>query len=559
MTDYRERWIDIVLEEELGRAVPPDAEQLSRAIAKRRHRPLRRLPRPPRRRLSALRLGLGAVAALVIGLTVWLFASRADRDEPRTPVRPSSRMLAAGPPVWAPSSSVTRSVDGHPVLIDGWLFAGPTAEAIAAGFDRVELSDARAIVRRGGPPTLFEAARMARLLEDHQFVSKNEELQMLFMKSRWVQGLGAAVLIFTGQAMINGADAETLDGKADVGAVFTRFDLDRDGVLKDQERICPCTRMADFDDDGQVTPAEFARGVDKCLGSAERLSAAVRAFGGVDGFYAAVSEGRFQPSAEPATMAAVFQAYDRDGSGVLEPAECVCEGSRLADVDGNGLVTQVEFTDLIERYFGSSERFLEVVWANGGVESFYEDVRSGRLSGDHHRIPITFDNVFACYDRDRSGLLEKGECVCPGSQSADANGDGQVTSAELQAVAVDHFGTTEDFLKMVQSYGTIEGFRAAASRGARGPLTVEVVFGFYDRDGDGKLTPTEQVCEGSRCADFDQSGDVTLEEFTRITAEFCGSSEKFLDMVRGHGGPQAFYLAAAGNRLHSSTAPEKVR
>lgn len=147
----------------------------------------------------------------------------------------------------------------------------------------------------------------------------------------------------------------------------------------------------------------------------------------------------------------VFAKWDLDKSGTLESSECVCNGSKSADSNGDARVTMEEMSNLAEDHFGSVDKFVAVVRAHGGVEAFYEEVSADAC---------TIGAVFTRFDRNNNGSLESYEWDCGSSRMADSNRDGKITQREMEVLVARAFGSVARFEQYVQSQGGAAKFVA---------------------------------------------------------------------------------------------------
>ena len=59
--------------------------------------------------------------------------------------------------------------------------------------------------------------------------------------------------------------------------------------------------------------------------------------------------------------------------------ECVCHGSKMADANKDGEVTEDELRTVATKMFGTIEKFESYIADCGGAEAFYDAVTSGKL------------------------------------------------------------------------------------------------------------------------------------------------------------------------------------
>ena len=188
-----------------------------------------------------------------------------------------------------------------------------------------------------------------------------------------------------------------------------------------------------------------------------------------------------RPSAE-----AIFQKLDANQDGKLtkdELPERAADKLLQADADGDGALTKEEL----------------------------EQARPGRGFGGPGGA-ARFDEVFAGLDKNADGVLTQDEVpekLADRIAAADADGDGQVTKEELQAVRPGRGGPG----------------------GSGGPPPIDQVFERSDANGDGKLTQDElppQVAERIMKADADGDGAVTKEELEQARQAMGG---QFADRI----------------------------
>lgn len=290
---------------------------------------------------------------------------------------------------------------------------------------------------------------------------------MLRNPKKWIVGVGVAICMMTGQAMMNEQPvfAQEHEPEITVTHVFQRYDTNGNGKLEIEECVCKGSKMCDQNQDGVVTKKEFMHGVKQHAGSHEALIGMVRTLGGVDEFYAAAKSGSLEKvvhDMENVSMDSVFAYLDKNGSGWLEKEECICRGSKNADANADGKVTQAELSEVAKGYFGSEEAFLDVVRSKGGVERFFASVTCEETECNKSS---SLNAVFAKYDQDGSGVLEKSECICEGTKMADADNNGEVCHKEFVDVAVKLFGSRAKAEEHIAELGGAEEFYAAVAAG----------------------------------------------------------------------------------------------
>ena len=79
------------------------------------------------------------------------------------------------------------------------------------------------------------------------------------------------------------------------------------------------------------------------------------------------------------TLKAVFAKYDQNGSGALEKPECICDATKMADINEDGAVSPKEFQQVALRIFGSVEKAEAHIAEFGTVDEFYNAVASGKI------------------------------------------------------------------------------------------------------------------------------------------------------------------------------------
>ncbi|MEM1227941.1 MAG: hypothetical protein AAGJ40_19810 [Planctomycetota bacterium] len=271
---------------------------------------------------------------------------------------------------------------------------------------------------------------------------------------QWICQIGLCTLSVGGAVSIAGdtppSVSVTQTSEITMEELFAGYDVDGNGLLEESECACTSSKQCDANKDGRVSFEEFSDVIVKYVGSQDDALRIVSQLGGVEKFCAAAKQGQLDHIFD-VSVDGVFAQWDRNGSGVLEPAECVCEGSKSADANSDGLVSKEEMIYLAESQFGSVDEFLAVVRKSGGVEAFYDEVATDAS---------TFGAVFARYDQNRNGLLEPSEWVCESSRSADLNRDGRVTKSEMATVAERAFGSLDRFEQYVKSQGGAAKFYA---------------------------------------------------------------------------------------------------
>ena len=279
---------------------------------------------------------------------------------------------------------------------------------------------------------------------------------MLINQGKWFTRFAACLFLLGGHACIGiqSQAAETPTKTVTIADLFARYDLNGNGLLDEDECVCEGSKLCDFNKDGEVSRAEFFKGVARQAGSHESATKMITRLGGVEKFYALAKSGQLE-QALSVSMDDVFAQWDRNNSGVLEADECVCQCSKSADVDKDGKVSKQEMSYFAERNFGSVDRFLAMVRQRGGVEAFYNEVATEAS---------TIGAVFARYDTNHNGSLEPNEWVCENSKAADYNRDGKVTEQEMVVMVKRAFGSVERFEQYVKSQGGAAKFHARRQR-----------------------------------------------------------------------------------------------
>ena len=77
-----------------------------------------------------------------------------------------------------------------------------------------------------------------------------------------------------------------------IGAVFARYDKNKNGSLEPSECICECSKKADFNKDGRVSKDEFLKLTKAMLGSQKKFEQFVKSQGGAEKFYTALIAGK---------------------------------------------------------------------------------------------------------------------------------------------------------------------------------------------------------------------------------------------------------------------------
>lgn len=493
MTDFEDRLIDISLSEELGENGPPDsiddilhlAAETTNASGTINAPPttassvgrtnyVAPVKRPVFKSNSTLRLVVACcsvAAGLLFAISVRTFLSNPFVDPVvdapdglniNTPAITAAQLVTQDG-FRMPASTRSSSLMGRTVLQDGWIYADKDSKSLMVGVSLLEFQNARAVVRIGRAPDLFQAAEITRQLELSKLIHSQEETNMLMNPRRWISGLGMAICVLAGQATMNNQSlqADESGQKITLQSVFAKFDTNRNGTIDMSECVCKCCKKCDLDQNGKITRGEFDKAVQQLTGSRENFIRLVEEHGGVDKFYTAAKSGLLDNVAA-VSMDSVFAHLDKNNSGVLEKSECVCPGSKCADANADGKVTRKELVQVAVQFFGSEEKFLNEVRSQGGVESFLANL--SKQKSEKAGNPTSFRAVFAMYDRNGSGVLEKSECICQGSKMADLNKDGKVTQEELGKVAVKMFGSMKKFNKYIDECGGIEKFYAAVSR-----------------------------------------------------------------------------------------------
>ena len=488
-TDYRDKLIDLMLSEELGGEDHSDRIDAVINAAKfgSKHEnqvaPSMPIEKPKPRRMRLLPMlagGIVAVAATVL-IFVWAFGwlptdnsnnvtnNGPKDDDPDGVIRDAtpagqqhgvdrgSMKLVKHDGFVAPANTRSALKDGVPVLQRGWVYAMGDKPRFFAGQSELKLVNARAVVVVGDVPSPYEAFAMSRMLDESELVPTKKDLNMLLNSKNWVCGIGVCVCLLAGQAFVD-TDAVFAQESADdltVEKVFARYDTNDDGKLQSAECVCKGSKMCDADKNGIVTKEEFLTGIEKLCGSHDEAVKMIKGMGGLEKFYTMAKNGELEKAMD-VSMEKVFAQWDRNGNGFLEPEECVCKGSKMADANKDSKVTKEEMIKTAEEHFGSVDKFLDMVRQGGGVEAFYNKVATEAC---------TLGAVFARYDKNQNGTLEPGECVCAGTKGADANGDGKVTKEEMIEVAKKHFGSIEKFEAFVKDQGGAEKFFEAAKAG----------------------------------------------------------------------------------------------
>lgn len=156
-------------------------------------------------------------------------------------------------------------------------------------------------------------------------------------------------------------------------SVFDFLDTNGNGVLEQSECICRGSKMADANQDGEVTREEMARVAVAHFGSEDGFLVAVREAGGVANFF---QQAKLDNEKSSITFDDVFEEFDRDGSGTLERAEMIFPNGMQADQNGDGLVSAKELKGLAEKLFGTVEKFEAHVNEFESAAAFYEAVKN---------------------------------------------------------------------------------------------------------------------------------------------------------------------------------------
>lgn len=495
MTDYRDRLIDNLLEETLGGQ--DHAQRIDAVLrAARREQDCEFDRSSPTecavtesswqrslRRDRALPVLAGSVIAIVATFLIVLLAigwmrtdgKVATDDDPGKPdgvnrdatpevlggfhhqLLPLQPRLVRHEGFVAPASTRASKRAGVPVLEQGWVYATGDSKTFLVGNTRLELVNARAVVVAGDVPGPYEVVAMSRMLSESELVSTKEDLYMLMNVKNWVSGLGVCICLLTGHAHVDAQTVASEQGKAEItiNDVFAKYDANKNGKLDAEECVCKGSKMCDVNKDGVVTKEEFLKGIAEHCGSHEAAIEMINQLGGLDKFYTMAKNGELEKVLD-VSMDKVFAQWDRNGNGTLEPEECVCKGSKMADADGDGVVTRQEMNAVAEKHFGSIDKFLAMVRQRGGIEAFYNEVATDSCS---------MGAVFARYDKNKNGSLEPSECICAGTKMSDHNKDGKVTREEMMETAKQMFGSVEKFEAFVKENGGAEKFYAAAAAG----------------------------------------------------------------------------------------------
>ena len=103
---------------------------------------------------------------------------------------------------------------------------------------------------------------------------------------------------------------------------------------------------------------------------------------------------------------------------------------------------------------------------------------------------ITIEGMFARYDVDKNGLIERDECVCAGSKLCDLNKDGKVSPDEFSEGIKKYLGSHDAAIQLVAKQGGIEKFYTLAKSGELQKLmnvSMDKVFAQWDRNKSGFL------------------------------------------------------------------------
>ena len=227
-------------------------------------------------------------AVLIVGFFVWRVTSDRWLVIGSGPHQVKLTRMVSRDGLVMPQSTDTSKLMGMPMLRDGWVLTQPAVESMMVGVSKLEFQNARAIVRRGRVPDFYETALIERQLTHSPYVPTEGEIQMMTNPRHWIAGLGMAVCVLSGEALVGqetvpAAQAET--ASFDVGDVFDRFDLDGNGTLSMKECVCEHSKRCDINGDGVVKRKEFVHSVRKMAGSDEKFIEMVSDVGGVESFY----------------------------------------------------------------------------------------------------------------------------------------------------------------------------------------------------------------------------------------------------------------------------------
>lgn len=224
--------------------------------------------------------------------------------------------------------------------------------------------------------------------------------------------------------------------------VVSALDTDGDGKISTAEAQAAGRRgqfvlRADADGDGFVTLAE--------------LQAARQAMG-----QRGKKKGRRGQGQSP------FAKLDADGDGKISTAEAQAAGAQraakimAADADGDGFVTQAEL--------------------------------------QAHAQAQAVDATFKRLDKNNDGTLDASELSGRRAQKvkqADADGDGNVTKAELQAHLAAQAAKRQAQAQLVQKFRSADADSDGKLSAAEWPANATATHAAVDADSDGQVTPRE--------------------------------------------------------------------
>ena len=173
-----------------------------------------------------------------------------------------------------------------------------------------------------------------------------------------------------------------------------------------------------------------------------------------------------------------FKALDKDGDGKLSTTEFPHPVLfKKADTNGDGFIS---------------------------LDEFKAFVAQARQNGGAGQPPITIENRFKALDKDGDGKLSPTEFPHPALfKKVDANGDGFVSLDEFKAFVAQQ-----------------EQQHAANGGTAPDKPSIEGRFKTLDKDGDGKLSPTEfPHPDIFKQVDTNGDGFISLDEFKAFAAK----------------------------------------